>query len=76
MMGSLAEAMRKYQSASDAQALTSLVAEMGASRDRLEKYIVNLAAEREQDLEVMDREAQRCRGLVTQTPPAKSGRKK
>jgi hypothetical protein len=35
---------------------------------------VNLAAEREQQFEVMDREAQRCRGILTTQPAA--GRKK
>ena len=51
-----------------------VVAQGGANRDRLQRYIVNLAAEREQDLQVMDREAQRCRGILTQAPP-KTGRK-
>jgi hypothetical protein len=73
---SLTEAIRKYQSAADAQALIRLAAENGANRDRLQNYVVNLAAEREQDLAVMDREAQRCRGLMTQPAPPNSGRKK
>ena len=49
-----------------------------ANRDRLQKYVVNLAAERERDLQVMDREAQRCRGtFMAPAPPEKtSGRKK
>ncbi len=70
MLGTIEEGVRKYQSPADAQALTALAAEGGASRDRLQRYIVNLAAQREQDYQVMDREAQRCRGLVTQ-PVAK-----
>jgi hypothetical protein len=74
MIGSLGEAIRKYQSPADAQALAGAVAQSGANRDRLQRYIVNLAAEREQDLKVMDREAQRCRGILTQAPP-KTGRK-
>jgi len=76
MLLSLTEAIRKYQSPDDAQALIGLAAENGANRERLQSYVVNLAAEREQDLAVMDREAQRCRGLVVQAPPANSGRKK
>jgi hypothetical protein len=76
MIGSLSEAVRKYQTPADAQALVGLSAENGANRERFQAYIVNLAAEREQDLIVMDREAQRCRALVTQTPPAKTGRKR
>jgi len=37
-------------------------------------YIVNLAAEREHQFEVMDREAQRCRATLMAPPPP--GRKK
>ena len=73
MLNSLVEGVRKYQSPAEASALASLEAENGANRDRFQKYIVNLAAEREQDLAVMDREAQRCRGILTQTP--RPGRK-
>ena len=76
MLGSLEEGMRKYQGPAEAQALASLAAENGAGRERLQHYIVNLAAEKEQDLQVMDREAQRCRGLVTQAPPPARARKK
>jgi len=72
MLGSLEEGMRKYQRPGDAQALIALEAENGANRDRLQRYIVNLAQQREQEYQVMDREAQRCRGVLTQLP----GRKK
>jgi hypothetical protein len=68
MLSSLVEGARRYQGPGDADALESLAVQDGASRDRLQSYIVNLATEREHDLEVMDREAQRCRGLVSQTP--------
>jgi hypothetical protein len=74
MLLSLEEGLRKYQSPAAAQQLAGIAAENGAGRDRLERYVVNLAAEREQELAVMDKEAQRCRGLVTQAPP-KPGRK-
>jgi len=75
MLTSLEGGLRKYQTAADAQALAALNAENGANRDRLQRYIVNLAAQREQDYQVMDREAQRCRGVLTQAPP-KSVKKK
>jgi hypothetical protein len=76
MAASLEEAARRYQSPADAQNLVRLVAEGGANRSRLQQYVVNLAAAREQDLVVMDREAQRCRALVTQPPPPPPRRKK
>ena len=79
MLQSLEEGTRKYQDAALAQTLASLNAENGANRNRFQVYIVNLAAQKEQECEVMDREAQRCRGvLATQTPPqpARNGKKK
>ena len=78
MIGSLAEGIRKYQDAELADTLTSLSAENGANRNRLESYIVNLAAQREQECAVMDQEAQRCRGFLASRPPANSngGKKK
>jgi len=75
MLASLGEGVRKYQGDADAQTLASAVARAGAARERLQRYVVNLAAEREQDLAVMDREAQRCRGILTQAP-ANSTRKR
>jgi hypothetical protein len=73
LLASVAEAMRKYQSADAAQQLVALAAESGADRDRLERYVVNLAAEREKEYRVMDQEAQRCRAtvLAPPTPPKK-----
>src|SRR5580692_5045049 len=75
MLSSVEEGMRKYQSPASAQALASLQAEAGANRDRLQRYIVNLSAEREQELHVMDEEAQRCRAALT-APTNQSGKKK
>jgi hypothetical protein len=75
MMPSLEEAIRKYQSPRDAQSLAGLVAENGLNRDRIQNYIVNLASEREQDLKVMDEEAQRCRSAMTATPAARTKKK-
>ncbi len=74
MLSSLVEGARRYQSPADADALEALAVQDGVYRDRLQGYIVNLAVAREHDLDVMDREAQRCRGVVTQ-PPAKTVRK-
>lgn len=76
MLPSLEEAMRKYQSPADAVALVSLAVESGISRERVQHYIVNLASEREEDMRVMDKEAQRCRALVTQSSPPVASRKR
>lgn len=75
MLASLGDGVRRYQSPRDAQEIAAFSAQSGAGRDRLQRYIVNLAAEREQDLAIMDREAQRCRGILTQTPPRTTRKK-
>jgi hypothetical protein len=76
MVGSLAEGIRKYQTPAQAQELLTMAALNGTNRDRLQKYLVNLAAERERDLQVMDREAQRCRAILTEPAPPKPGKKR
>ena len=70
-IGSVAEAMRKYQSGQAAQELIAASAEAGEDRDRLQRYVVNLAAERENEYQVMDKEAQRCRGIMLAPTTAK-----
>jgi methyl-accepting chemotaxis protein len=77
MITSVEEAARRYQSAAAAQELAGVYAEGGVNRERMRKYIVNLAAEREHQFEVMDKEAQRCRDTLMATPPpAKSTARK
>jgi hypothetical protein len=77
MLASLEDGIRKYQDPQLAQQLAAVSAENGANRERFRGYIVNLAADREDRFEVMDREAQRCRSTLTPTvPPKNSGRKK
>ena len=73
MVGSLEQGMRKYQNPADAAALAALAAQNGVNRSRLERYLVNLAADQERQLQVMDSEAQRCRALLTapSQPPRK-----
>src|ERR1039457_7485134 len=56
MLGSVEEALRKYQSPAEAAALIALAAENDANRDRFQQYLVNLAAEREKEYTVMDQE--------------------
>ena len=77
MLGSIEDGARRYQSPQAAQAIQSVYAEGGANRERLRLYIVNLAAERERQFDVMDKEAQRCRAtLMAPAPPKTTGRKK
>ncbi len=72
------EGLRKYQGSADAQKLASLEAETSSNRDRFQRYIINLASDRERQLKITDKEAQRCRAMLTAPAPAtaKSGKKK
>jgi hypothetical protein len=77
MLGTLEEGIRQYQTPALAQELAGLEAENGVNRGRFQRYIVELAAQREQEYNVMDREAQRCRSMVfSAQPPKTSGKKK
>jgi hypothetical protein len=76
MLGSVQEGLRKYETPVNAQGLASLAAQGSADRDRLQQYLVALAAQREQELGVMDKEAQRCRAQVTAPPPVHTIKKK
>jgi hypothetical protein len=77
MAGSIEQGLRKYWNPAIADQLTRLVAEIGGSRDRFQSYIVQLAAEREQEYAIMDHEAQRCRGMLAREPnPVRKTEKK
>ena len=76
ILSSLVEGLRRYQGPQEGQTLASLAAENGANRDRFQNYLVNLAADEEQRVEVMDREAQRCRSQVAAPAPSRTGKKK
>jgi hypothetical protein len=78
MTTSIEDAARRYQAAQSAQDVASVYAEGGANRERLRRYIVTLAAEREHQFEVMDKEAQRCRATLIYTPavPRSTAKKK
>jgi hypothetical protein len=76
MAGSFAEGVRTYQGTAAAGDLVARVGENGANRERLQQYIVQLAAQREQEYQIMDHEAQRCRGMLLREPPARGKGKK
>lgn len=78
-LNSLVEGVRNYQNPAVGDLLVGVAAENSANRDKLRQYITDLAAAKEQEFEVADKEAQRCRGVLTKqsTPkPAAAPRKK
>jgi hypothetical protein len=71
MLGSLIDGIRKYQNPALGDLAQSVVSENGNNRDRLRQYLLDLAAQKEQEFQVADREAQRCRGMLLNPPAAK-----
>jgi hypothetical protein len=67
---SLAEGARKYQSPAAGEQIAEAVGVHATQRDQLREYITDLAAQNEQQLTVMDREAQRCREDQNSSRPA------
>ena len=74
-LGSLIEGVRKYQNPALADLLRGVLAENDSSRRQLRQYVVDLAATKEQEFKVVDKEAQRCRESVTR-PGGAPARKK
>lgn len=68
LLRSYAAGVRKYQNSAIADLLQSMVADTAADRDKLREYVTELAADKEQQLRIMDEEAQRCRAM-TLAPP-------
>jgi hypothetical protein len=68
MLRSYAEGIRKYQNPALAELLQGALASTAAGREKLRQYIMDLAADKEQELRVMNDEAQRCRGMLSRQP--------
>ena len=71
-LSSLVEGVRNYQNPAVGDLLIGVAAENSANRDKLRQYITDLAVTKEQEFEVADKEAQRCRGILNKQAPVKS----
>ena len=72
MVGSVLEGVRKYQNPALAVLMQNALAENSANRDRLRQYVQDLAEQKEQELQVANREAQRCRDALVRQPASSS----
>jgi hypothetical protein len=70
-VSSVVEGVRKYQNPALANLMQGVLGENNANRDRLRQYVQDLAAQKEQELQVADREAQRCRDALVRQPASK-----
>jgi hypothetical protein len=68
LLGSLMGGVRKYQNPALADLIESVAAEANGDIDRFERYLLQLADEKEQQFTVVDREAQRCRATLSRQP--------
>jgi hypothetical protein len=64
-LGSVIEGTRKYQNPAIADLVQAIANENDQNRDRLKQYVLDLASEKEHELQVMDAEAQRCRASLS-----------
>lgn len=67
-LGSAFEGIRRYQNPALADLLQGFVNENTTNRDKLRQYIQDLAVQKEQEFQVADREAQRCRSQLMNQP--------
>lgn len=68
-LSSLMEGMRKHGNPAVADLLAGTLRANAGNRDRLRQYISELAQSKEQECQVMDKEAQRCRAILSKQPP-------
>jgi hypothetical protein len=70
VLDSLMGGLRKYQNPALADLIESVAAEDRADIDRLQQYILETEGDKEEQLTVMDKEAQRCRAILSRQPAA------
>jgi hypothetical protein len=71
-LSSVTEGIRKYQNPALADLMQSVVAENSSNADKLRQYVQDLATQKEQEFQVADKEAQRCRESLVKQPAAPS----
>jgi hypothetical protein len=76
LLDSLSEGVRRYQNPALADLIQGVLAENAANRSRLRLYLIELAANKELELRIMNEEAQRCRGEIVRRPGNSSTKKK
>jgi hypothetical protein len=67
-LNSLVDGVRRYQNPAVGDLLMGVLGENTSNRDKLRQYITDLAANKEQEFQVVDKEAQRCRGVLNRQP--------
>jgi hypothetical protein len=71
-LNSLVDGVRNYQNPAVGDLLIGVLAENSANRDKLRQFITDLAETKEKEFDVVDKEAQRCRGVLSRQPAKQS----
>jgi hypothetical protein len=70
-LNSLVDGVRNYQNPAIGDLLIGVLGENSSNRDNLRQYITDLANNKEQEFQIVDKEAQRCRGVLNKQAPAR-----
>jgi hypothetical protein len=71
-LGALLGGLRRYQNPALADLIESVAAGDQADIEHLQTYVLQLADEKEQEFQVVEHEAQRCRADLTKTLPKRT----
>jgi hypothetical protein len=71
-LDSLLGGLRRYQNPALAELIQSVAAEDQADMARIQEYVLQLEEEREQQYQVVEHEAQRCRADLSKGAPGKT----
>jgi hypothetical protein len=70
-LDSLLGGLRKYQNPALADLIQSVAAEDQSDIEKIQAYVLELADEKEQEFQVVEHEAQRCRATLSKQPAPK-----
>ena len=70
-INSLVDGVRRYQNPAVGDLMISVMAANSTNRDQLRQYITDLTETKEQEFQIADKEAQRCRGMLVRQTPAR-----
>ena len=75
ILGSVRDAVRKYQDDAAANELETVLADLANAREKLRQHVADLAVDQEDMFQVVNHEAQRCRTSLTIEPVDSERRK-
>jgi len=71
-LDSLLGGLRRYQNPALADLIEAVAAEDRSDLDRLQRWVLELAAAKDAQFDLVDREAQRCRATLSRQPAGRS----